>query len=142
MQFTKPFKFYSMILLGLKKITNFFVDVMNACDRVRRKPRGYLSVGRQTYVRIKSWQDTHVLWVKLKASLELKSDKTLGCHLLASGKIANSSRQDSQVKESIGGKWMKVELSVHGTSKMSYTVFRVSKLLTHYIYIQYIWTAL
>ena len=69
------------------------------------------SVG--SYVRIKLQQDTHVSWVELKASLKLKSDNALACYLLTSSGTTSSSRQDSQVKESIAGR-CEVALSVHG----------------------------
>ena len=46
-------------------------------------------------------------WVKLKASLKLKSDDALACHLLTSSGTASSSRRDSQVEESIFGRRMK-----------------------------------
>ena len=99
-------------------------------------PHGFPSIGRQSYVRIKWRRDTHTSWVELKASPKLKCDDALVCYLLASSETASSSSQDSQVEESIAGRRTKVALSVHGTSNMPYTVVRVRKLLTHYVYIQ------
>ena len=49
----------------------------------------------------------------------------LACYLLASRGTASSSRQDSQVKESIAGRRMKFALSIHGAGNMLYTVFHV-----------------
>ena len=59
---------------------------------------GHTSVGRQSYVRIKLQQDTHALWVELKASFKLKSDDALACYLLTSTGTMGSNRQ---VDESI-----------------------------------------
>ena len=94
------------------------------------------SIGRQSYIRIKLQQDTDASWVELKASPKLKCDDVLACYLLASNGTTSSNRQDSQVKEIIAGRCMKVALSVHGASNMPYTVVYVRKLLTHYIYMQ------
>ena len=99
-------------------------------------PHGFPSIERQSYVRIKLRQDTHTSWVKLKASPKLKCDDALACYLLASSETTSSSIQDSQVEESIAGRCTKVALSVHGMSNMPYTVVRICKLLTHYVYIQ------
>ena len=90
-------------------------------------PCGLPSVGRQSYICFKLQRDKHTLLVEFKASLKLKSGDTLACYLLT------SSRQDSQIEESIAGRCMKVKLSVHGTSNMLYMVFHVRKLLTHYV---------
>ena len=78
---------------------------------------------------------THTLLVEFKALLKLKSDDTLACYLLASSGIVSSSRQDSQIEESIAGRCTKVRLSVHGTSNIPYALFCVRKLLTHYVYV-------
>ena len=75
-------------------------------------------------------------WIKLKASPKLKCDDALACYLLASSETASGSSHDSQVEESIAARRTKVALSVHGVSNMPYTVVRVRKLLTHYVYIQ------
>ena len=63
-------------------------------------------------------------WAELKASLKLKSDNALACCLLASSGTTNSSRQNSQVEESIAGRCTKVALSVHGASNM-YAVYGI-----------------
>ena len=91
---------------------------------------------------LRSHSTLHVLSVKSKASLKLKSNNSLACYLLASSGTMSSSRQDSPVEESIAGRCMKVALSVHGASNMPYTVFRVRKLLTHYVHIKNTQTAL
>ena len=94
------------------------------------------STGRQSYIRIKLRRDTHALLVEFKTSLKLKTGNALACYLLTYSGIMSSSRQDSQTEESIAGRCTKVELSFHGVSNMPYTVFRVRKLPTHYVYIQ------
>ena len=67
------------------------------------------SVGRQSYIYIKLRRDTHILLIEFKTSLKLKSGDTLACYLLTSSGNTNSSRQDSQIKESIAGRCTKVE---------------------------------
>ena len=94
------------------------------------------SIGKQSYVRIKLQRDTHTSWVELKALPKLKCDDTLACYLLASTETTSRSSQDSQVEESIAGRRTKVALNVHGVSNIPYTVVRVHKLLTHYVYMQ------
>ena len=97
-------------------------------------PHGLPSIGWQSYVCIKLRRDTYTSWVKLKASPKLKCDNALVCYLLAFSETVSSSIQDSQVEESIAGRCTKVALSVHDASNMLYTVVRLSKLLTHYVY--------
>ena len=97
---------------------------------------GLPSVGRQNCICIKFQRDTHVLLVKFKALLKLKSGDVLGCHLLTFSQNVSSNRQDSQIGESIAGRCTKVKSSVHGVSYMWYTVFCVSRLLTCFLHIQ------
>ena len=86
------------------------------------------------HIRIRLRRHTHALLVEFKALLKLKSGNVLACYLLTSSGNASSSRQDSQIEESIAGRCMKVKLSVHGASNKLYMVFCVCTLLTHYIY--------
>ena len=79
---------------------------------------GLPSIGRQSYICIKLRQDIHMLLVEFKALLKLKSGDALGCYLFTSSGNVSNSRQDSQIEESISGRCMKVELSVHGASNI------------------------
>ena len=107
----------------------------NECTwwRIRRMPNGCPNIGRQNYVCIILQRDTGSNW---RHHLNWKATTHwLVTYLLTSSgtTCTSSSRQDSPVKETIAGRCMRVALSVHGVSNVPYTVFRVRKLLTHYI---------